>query len=104
LLPDRNAVDDGGVPADFSHGVSTVSRDAVAEALAAISNCYYALRVAVPRNVVDRLHRIPYAHQTGGITTSNVVSAGREARDGGLGGMAGVLLADFGVVDAPQED
>ena len=103
--------------ADFPHRVSAICRNTVTEALASISNCYYALRVAVPRNIVDaprydrvfalrvdRLHRIPYTHQPRGITTGDVVSAGREARNGRLGGMAGVLLADLGVVDAPEED
>ena len=39
LLPNRDAVDLGGLAADLANGIAAVGRDAVAEALFAVADC-----------------------------------------------------------------
>lgn len=102
---------------DLSDGVSTVPGDAVSKSLLSITDGNNALRIAVPGQVVDAAidnavfplgdalaDTIPYSHSTGGITTGDIESRGREPSDGCLGLVFGVLSGDCGVVDRTQKD
>lgn len=53
LLADGDAVDLRRVAGNLAHAVAAIPGDAVAEALLALANGYDALRVAIPRQVVD---------------------------------------------------
>ena len=53
LLANGHAVDLRRVSGDFAHAVTAICCNAMSEALLAVADCYDALRVAVPCQVVD---------------------------------------------------
>ena len=53
---------------------------------------------------IDGLDGVPDADGAGDVSAGDVEAAGGEARDGGLGGVAVILLAGGRVVDGPHED
>lgn len=53
LLPDCDAVDLRAVTRDLTNTVTAVCSDTMSETFFAITNSNYALRVAVPSNVID---------------------------------------------------
>ena len=53
LLPNRDGVDLLRMAINFSNGVSTVPSDAVSVSLLPITNCDYALGIAIPGKIID---------------------------------------------------
>ena len=49
------------------------------------------------------MYGIPYFDGARGISAGDVEAAGREASDGGLGGVADILLADGRVINVPKK-
>jgi len=89
----------------------------VAKALFTVSHSNDTLAVTVPGYVIDaacddvvlafgvlRAVCVPDTDTPCNVPTGDVVAGGREASDGSLGGVLGVLLAFGGVVDGADED
>ncbi len=89
----------------------------MAEALFTVSDSNDSLAVTVPGYVIDapcndvvlsfgilRAVCVPNTDTACSISTGDIVAGGREASDGGLGGVLGVLLALGGVVDGADKD
>ena len=117
LLANSNRINDLAMPAHLTNTVSAVGGEAVPEPLAAVADGDDALAVAVPGDVgdaarddgvlalgVDGLDGVPHAHLARDVARSDPEARGGELGDGRGGRVAGVLLAEGGLVDAAEED
>lgn len=117
MLANGDTVDLRRVARDLAHAVAAVCGDAVAEALLAVTYGNDALRVAVPGQVVDAAGddgvfalcctlagAVPYPDHARHISAGDIEARGREAGDGCLCCVLGVLLADGGIVNGAQKD